>query len=234
VEVGAAGLAHLAFYGVVLPYVAIKSSTRLKTRPFPSKDAHFTSQMFVLAVFLAISLVVARLERVVVLPRELPETRMFVLGAAVLVALVVLMRPLWKQRVLERSRKVWLFMPRTPRERVLWAGCSLLAGISEEITYRGVMFALLWRLTGSAPVAALLMATVFAISHFLQGGKSMAIIFAIALTFQLIAWVSGTLYVSMAVHFLYDLTAGLAYGIYGRQLGYPIDAMPPEDAPHPA
>jgi membrane protease YdiL (CAAX protease family) len=232
--VGPAGLAHLGLFGLFLPYVAIKSATRLKSRAFPSKVAHFSSQLVVLAAFLGVSLVVARKEWIAALPPELPEPRMFALGAAVLVAMVVLMRPLWKQRVLERSRKVWLFMPRTPRERVLWAGCSLMAGISEEVTYRGVMFTLLWRLTGSALAAALLMAAVFAVSHYLQGWKSMAIIYAIALTFQLIAWVSGTLYVSMGVHFLYDLTAGLAYGHYGRRFGYPVEAMPPEDAPQPA
>lgn len=232
--VGAAGLSHLALFGVFLPYAAIRSSSRLASRPFPPKVAHFSSQILVLSIFLGISWVVARSEWIVTFPRELPEARMLLLGAAVLVAMVVLMRPLWKRRVLERSRKLWLFMPRTPRERLLWAGCSLMAGISEEVTYRGVMFAVLWRLTGSALAAALLMAAVFAISHFLQGWKSMAIIYAIALTFQGIAWVSGTLYVSIGVHALYDLTAGLAYGHYGRRFGYPLEAMPPEDAPRPA
>jgi len=232
--VGAAGLAHLALFGVFLPYAAIRSASRLKSRPFPSKVTHFRSQILVLTVLLVISLIVARSQWIIVLPRELPEARMVGLGVAVLAAMVVLMRPLWKQRVLERSRRIWLFMPRTPRERLLWAGCALMAGISEEVTYRGVMFTLLWRLTGSALAAALLTAAVFAISHFLQGWKSMAIIVMIALSFQLIAWLSGTLYVSMGVHFLYDLMAGLAYGWYGRRCDYPIEAMPPEDAPQPA
>jgi membrane protease YdiL (CAAX protease family) len=152
---------------------------------------------------------------------------MFVLGAAVLVALVVLMRPMWRKRVEERSRRVWLFMPRTRQEHVLWAGCSLAAGISEEVTYRGVMFVVLWRVTGSAVAAALIGAAVFSISHFLQGLKSMAIIFGMALAFQMIAWVSGSLYIAMAVHALYDVTAGFHYGAYGEKLGYPIEPMPP-------
>jgi membrane protease YdiL (CAAX protease family) len=225
-KVGLLGYYHLACFGAFIPYLAFKSSRKLDSRPLPPKVSYFSSQIVVLGLFFAFSAFVARREWIDVLPRTVPEPRMFGLGAAVLVALVILMRPLWRQRVEARSRKVWLFMPRTRRERLLWAGCSLAAGISEEVTYRGVMFAILWRLTGSAIAAALIAAAVFSISHFLQGWKSMAIIFGIALTFQAIAWLSGSLYVSMAVHALYDLAAGLAYGMYGEKLGYPIEPMP--------
>jgi hypothetical protein len=55
----------------------------------------------------------------------------------------------------------------------------------------------------------------------------MAIIFGMALAFQMIAWVSGSLYIGMAVHALYDVTAGFHYGAYGEKLGYPIEPMPP-------
>jgi membrane protease YdiL (CAAX protease family) len=177
-------------------------------------------------VFFVISAFVARREWIDVFPRAVPGASTVALGAALLVALVTLMRPMWRKRVEERSRKVWLFMPRTRQERLLWIGCSVAAGVSEETTYRGVMFALLWRLTGSPVAAALIAATVFSISHALQGGKSMAIIFGFALAFQALAWMSGSLYVAMAVHALYDAAAGLAYGAYGEKLGYPIEPMP--------
>jgi len=226
VRVGPAGYVHLTFFGLFLPYLAMKSSRLLASRPLPPKVKHFTSQIISLMLFLAISLWVGHKEWIALFPRDVPDPRSFALGAAVLVGLVVLMRPLWRQRVAARSRRVWLFMPRTPRERLLWAGCSVAAGISEEVTYRGVMFALLWRLTGNALAAALIGAAVFAVSHFLQGWKSMAIIFGIALSFQLIAFMSGSLYIGMAVHALYDIAAGLAYGRYADELGYPIEPMP--------
>jgi len=88
------------------------------------------------------------------------------------------------------------------------------------------MFAILWRLTGSAVAAALIAASIFAISHILQGWKSVTIIFGMALAFQSLAWLSGSLYVSMVVHALYDVTAGFCYGAYGEKLGYPIEPMP--------
>jgi len=166
--------------------------------------------------------------------RSALSSRSAALGGAMLAGLIVFMRPLWRKRVKERSRRVWLFMPRTPRERTLWILCSVAAGISEELTYRGVMFTLLWRMSGNAIVAASITALVFSISHFMQGWKSMAVIFAMALVFQGLVWTSGSLYVAMAVHALYDVAAGLFYGRYGRELDYPIEAMPPGQAPAPA
>ena len=228
--IGPAGYAHIALFGIFLPYLAVKSARMLDARPFPPKAKHFVAIIVQLAIFGVFSALVARISWIVILPARAPSAKHWLLGAAVVTAMVVLMRPQWRKRVLKRSRRVWLFMPRTGRERALWTGCSLAAGISEEITYRGVLFALLWRLTGSALAAALLVASVFAVSHMLQGAKAAAIIFAISLAFQMLAWVSGSLYVGMAVHALYDILAGLHYGKYGRELDYPLEALPPPNA----
>ena len=229
--IGFAGIYHLAFFGLLLPYAAIRSGSALKKRPLPTpKAGYFTRQIIVLAVLGLVSVGVARVIGIPLFPAEVPSARSVGLGAAVLVALVTLMRPRWRSRVAERSRNAWLFMPRTPRERLLWIGCSTAAGVSEEITYRGVMFSILWWTTGSALAAALIGAAVFSVSHFLQGWKSMAIIFAIALAMQMLAWTSGSLYVGMAVHALYDVAAGLFYGAYGERLDYPLEPLPPEAA----
>lgn len=225
-RIGIVGWYHLLFFGVFIPYAAIKSSRVIATKPLPPKVKHLVSQILTLLFFLALSMLVGRKEWILLFPRVIPELKFVALGAAVLVALVTLMRPMWRKRVQERSRRVWLFMPRTPKERGLWIGCSIAAGISEEVTYRGVMFALLWRLTGSAWAATLIAALIFSISHFLQGWKSMSIIFGIALTFQMLAWFTGSLYVGMAVHALYDVAAGLAYGWYGDKFDYPIEPLP--------
>ena len=40
-----------------------------------------------------------------------------------------------------------------------------------------------------------------------------------------VVWLSGSLYVAMAAHVAYDVTAGIAYGRLARTLGY--DASPP-------
>jgi membrane protease YdiL (CAAX protease family) len=220
------GYFHLLFFGVFLPYLAIRTSKRVSTRPLPPKVPHFRAQVATLLVFLALSLAVAFKEWIILWPREFPDARMILIGLLVLVVMIMLMRPMWRSRVEARARKIWLFMPRTGEERAWWVACSVAAGISEEVTYRGVMYALLWRLTDSMLAAALIGATIFAVSHFMQGIKSMAIIFAFALTFQGIAFFTGSLYVGIAVHALYDVAAGLFYGYYGERLGYPIEPMP--------
>lgn len=233
-HVGTAGLAHLAFFALLLPYAAIRSSFRISTGALPPKAPYFTSQILMLFFFFALSFATARVEWIPVFPARWPSAATIGLGAASLVALVAFMRPRWRRRVEERSRKVWLFMPRTSKETALWIGCSCAAGISEELTYRGVMFTLLWRLTGSGAAAALISALVFAISHYMQGWKGMSLIFAFALAFQALVWLSGSLYVAIAVHALYDVAAGLFNRRYGERLGYPLDPMPPEAVPAPA
>src|SRR5689334_14671391 len=121
--VGLAGYDHLFLFGVFAPYLAFKSARRLTSRPLPPKPHYFRSVIVILAVALIISTFVARRERIVVYPRTLPSAGMLALGAAVLVALVTLMRPLWRKTVAARSRTAWLFMPRTPSERSLWVLC---------------------------------------------------------------------------------------------------------------
>ena len=230
-EVGRSGFLHLALFGLWLPYLAIRTAQRLKSRPYPPKKTYFKSVVLQLLALGLFSYFIARDNWIPIFPPKMPAAEHWALGAAVLVALVLFMRPKWRKAVEKRGRRTWLVMPRDRTERLLWAACSFGAGISEEITYRGVMFTLLWRITGSAVVAAFVMAAVFGISHFMQGWTSVAIICGIALAMQGLAWVSGSLYVSMAVHAIYDLIAGFTYGRLGEELGYPIEAPPPEAVP---
>jgi len=53
------------------------------------------------------------------------------------------------------------------------------------------------------------------------------VIVVFALGFQTLVWLTGSLYVAMPVHITYDITAGIAYGRLGRQLGYaPAPTVP--------
>jgi membrane protease YdiL (CAAX protease family) len=119
---------------------------------------------------------------------------------------------------------VQLFMPGTPAERASWIVVSVLAGVGEEITWRAVQPALLAAAIGSPTAGILLAAVNFGVSHLVQGWKSAAIIVVFALGFQALVWLSGSLYLAMAVHLAYDITAGLTYGRLGRELGDPVGA----------
>ena len=96
----------------------------------------------------------------------------------------------------------------------------MLAGVSEEITWRGVQTALLINLTGHLWIAAIVCSISFGLGHSNQGWKSAVIIVCFALGFHALVWLSGSLYVAMAVHVAYDITAGITYGRLGKEFGY--------------
>jgi membrane protease YdiL (CAAX protease family) len=117
-------------------------------------------------------------------------------------------------------------MPSGAKEKALWTGVSMIAGFGEETIYRGVIFALLVTLTRSVWIAALGGALIFAVGHAFQSRQSMAIIFVFSLIFQALTIATGTLYVAMVVHALYDITAGFTYSHLGRIAGYRAEGAP--------
>jgi membrane protease YdiL (CAAX protease family) len=219
------GWFHLVFFCIVIPWAAWRSRRHLAEGHNPSRRRHFVAVLVQLLIFLGLSLWVARLEGLPVLAATAIEWPAAA-GAALLLALgLLLMAPRWRRSVELRERNVHLFMPRDGTERALWVGISFAAAASEEVTYRGVMFLLLAGLTGSAWVGALVAAAVFGFSHVVQGWKSAGIVTGVALALHGLVAVSGSLYLAIAIHFLYDLIAGLAYGRLGHELGYPIEGI---------
>ena len=212
----ALGAVHLVFFGLVVPVVAIRSRRTLANRFLAPRKRQYRAMIIQLAMFAGFSLLVAFYSSVELFPRRLPSMEGAAAGVVVLVMTVLVMRPLWRKAVEEYQRIVYLFMPSDRTERLLWIVAAALAGFGEEVTWRGVQTALLTRLTGSAAAAIALCIAMFALSHVEQGWKSVIIIAPFAAAFHLLVWLSGSLYVAMAVHFLYDSIAGLAYARLGR------------------
>lgn len=110
----------------------------------------------------------------------------------------------------ERRRMVILAMlPRSPLEWALYLVMAIGAGIAEEAAYRGVGMYLLSAAVGNAWVAALILATAFALAHLIQEWKSVAVVFIMALVMHALVAVTGTLVVAMVVHAIYDVIAGV-------------------------
>jgi membrane protease YdiL (CAAX protease family) len=204
-----------------VPIIAFRTRARFLRRTVPPNRVAFYSGVLVqFVLFSAFSIAVAAANHIELFPRRAPSAEHAALGFIVLVMLVAVMRPHWKRAVLAHDRVLWLFMPANRDERMFWMLVSLLAGFSEEITWRAVQTTLLMRMTHIAPLAIGLAAFTFAITHALQGWKSVVYIGGFALIFHGLVIVTGSLYVAMAVHFLYDLIAGLTYAKLGRELGY--------------
>ncbi|HEU4830053.1 MAG TPA: CPBP family intramembrane glutamic endopeptidase [Gemmatimonadales bacterium] len=223
---GPAGWYHLAFFGLLIPWAAWRTRSRIATQPLPPRKRHFIAVLIQLLLFLAISLAVAYAEAIDLLALPRGGWLPWLAAIGLLVAGVVLMAPVWRRGVERRERKLHLFMPRTAPERGLWVAVAIAAGLSEEVTYRGVMYVVVGGITGSALAGAVIASLIFGISHIVQGWKSAAIITVIALLLHALVALSGTLLLAVAIHSIYDLVAGLAYGRIGEELGYPVDGIP--------
>jgi membrane protease YdiL (CAAX protease family) len=232
-QVNAAGWYHLISFGVLIPILAIRGRRKFAgtSQPLPNRMKHFQSTATMLVLFTTLSLMVARVEWIQLFPRPTLTLQSLGAGLAMYIVAVLGMRPRWRRAVERRARIAYLFMPETRTERAWWVGVSALAGVGEEITWRGVQTALFAALTGSYLVAAVLTAISFGLGHIIQGWKSAAIIAVFSLGFQAIVWFTGSLYVAMAVHLAYDITAGLTYGRLGRELGYGPTPSPATESP---
>ncbi len=224
-EINAAGWFHLVYFGLLIPYFAVSRASRFKDKslPLPDRLSHFRRTAATLVMFGVISLAIARAEWIHLFPRTMPSWRALAAGALMLIATVALMRPRWRAAVERRERVVYLFMPENTSERIWWMAVAVLAGISEEITWRGVQAGLAANLTQNLLAAFLICSISFAVGHAVQGWKSVAVILVFALGFHFLVWLSGSLYVAMAVHVAYDMIAGISYGRLGKELGYRLE-----------
>ena len=89
-------------------------------------------------------------------------------------------------------------MPANAKERSWWIAVAVLAGMGEEITWRGVQAALVGVVTGNFSIAALVCSTSFGLIHIIQGWRSAAVIAIFALGFHTLVWLAGSLYVAVA------------------------------------
>jgi membrane protease YdiL (CAAX protease family) len=217
-----AGWYHLVVFGVLVPVLAWRSRRKIAAgAPLPPRIAHFKSTAAMLALFTLLSILVASVERIDLFPKDSAPSLLAIAAGVVMYAIAVaVMRPRWRRAVIEGRRVVSLFMPETAAERRWWVTVSLLAGFGEEVTWRGVQTALLYAVIVSYPDAALASALSFGLAHLLQGWKTADAIVVFALAFQGLVWLSGSLYVAIAVHAAYDLTAGWQYARFGKELGY--------------
>jgi membrane protease YdiL (CAAX protease family) len=158
-----------------------------------------------------LSVLIAQVEHVPLFPRYEFEPFHLALALGALALAVGFMWPRWKKAVEKGNRVVFLFSSETRLHFALWIGVCLAAGIGEELTYRGVLTTLLERLSGNVTIAVMASALLFGVVHMVQGWKSSAVIVLFALGFQALALATGSLYVAMAVHVVYDLIAGARY-----------------------
>ncbi|HYV20647.1 MAG TPA: CPBP family intramembrane glutamic endopeptidase [Verrucomicrobiae bacterium] len=100
-------------------------------------------------------------------------------------------------------------LPHRPHEIALWILLSLSAGFGEELVFRGYLQRQFHALTASAPLALVLQAALFGVSHGYQGVFACTRIFVYGLLFGGLAIGRRSLRPGMVAHAWTDIASGL-------------------------
>lgn len=206
---------YLAFVAIGLPYGAVSTARRTRSAAGPAAipsrtQMHWNGVATHLLLF-GISWYAGMLQGLRFLgPTDVTPFELLA-GAAALAllgAMTVVSRAIRSE---DERRRMWVlgFLPRTRREGVSYTALGAVAAVSEELTYRGIVFSMLAIATGSVLAGAVLSAAIFAAAHFPQGGKSMGVIFVIALIKQALVLLTHTLWIAIVVHFSYNMLAAI-------------------------
>jgi membrane protease YdiL (CAAX protease family) len=112
------------------------------------------------------------------------------------------------QEVLRRqARGFQCLLPRTRREKSVFVGLALTAGICEEILLRGFGIAYLRWVWPSAPNTAVIgiTAAVFGLAHLYQGARGVVVTALMGMLLAAITLDTASLYPAMIIHALIDL-----------------------------
>lgn len=103
-------------------------------------------------------------------------------------------------------------LPRTPPEKVIFGFLSLVAGVGEEIAFRGFAVPALLLLTGSGWGALLISSVAFGALHGYQGWLGVTRTGSMGFFLGTILLISGSLWPAVLAHVALDLISGLVVG----------------------
>lgn len=103
-------------------------------------------------------------------------------------------------------------IPRTGPERAVFAGLSFVAGLGEEVAYRGYLLALLVPAFGDPWTAVAVSSASFGLLHAYQGTVGITRTGVLGALFAASFVLSGTLWPAIVVHTVVDLIGGLWLG----------------------
>ncbi len=102
-------------------------------------------------------------------------------------------------------RTAGALLPRTRRQRQLFIGVSLLAGVGEEIIFRWFLMSAFITFLGASFWESLCASSIaFGLAHLYQGRWGILATGIMGASFALLWWVTGSLLVPMVFHFLAD------------------------------
>lgn len=100
-------------------------------------------------------------------------------------------------------------LPATRRERILFIGVAITAGVCEEIVFRGFLIHVLYSATGSLAVALLLSSGAFGVAHAYQQPAGALRATLIGLILALPLAIDGSIVPAIIAHAAIDIISGL-------------------------
>lgn len=195
---------------VVVPILSAKTYYRFKSgEELPAKDKQFVGILVSFLLLWLPAMGSANQQALELWPLRFPTAQQWLVGALVLGAFYLWVRHSWHRNPEKGARHARFFLPETANQVRYWVAISLSAGIVEEYVYRGVVYAAVFSLTGKSYSAALISAAAFGGAHLYAGLRNGVWTSLVGLMLQVLVFWTGTLYLSMAVHAIYDLIVGL-------------------------
>jgi membrane protease YdiL (CAAX protease family) len=208
---------YLFFLLAFLPFMAIRSARVFnapapadgapRKRPIPSRATMFANTSVMLVMLFLLAWFTARSFGYRIFAYETIGARELLAGLVALGVMVALIPVSRMMRTAEalRNAPINRMMPQNPHETAIYSLMAVIAGISEEAAYRGVLTQILWYALGNPWLAMFIAAVAFAVVHGIQGWKSALLVFVIACLMHALVWFTGTLVIAMFVHAIYDL-----------------------------
>ena len=141
--------------------------------------------------------------------RTLSDAVIDILLAAATVAFLRFSRPIVYQVLGRWLSQTGFLLPATFFESVVWIIVSIVAGICEELVYRGYLQRQLWSLTRSLPLALGLQSVIFGFGHIYQGWKPALVTAIYGLIFGAIAAWRRSIIPGAIAHATVDFLAGM-------------------------
>jgi membrane protease YdiL (CAAX protease family) len=191
------------------PWLSIQSARRLGHGPLPiSRRRFFVQTLVIQLMLLGVAVMASRQTGVPLVVTPPRAAGPWLVSAGLVIVGLVLLRWRWSARTTAEKERIYSIVPHEAREYPSYLTLCLAAGICEEVAYRGMLFAILWYLTGSRIAAVLIASVAFALAHSIQGRRGVVAIFIIALAAHGLVLFAQSLLPVMAAHALYDAIAG--------------------------
>jgi uncharacterized protein len=213
-ELGPAVRAWTAFLLILFPALLVMQAGRLRDIETIPRSALYTSSIVSLWAIAVMTWAVTRLSHVDLMAigmRPLPWLTAVGWTAALTLGGIAVIQAS-DALGLRESEVTRQLLPATSSERALFAGVALTAGICEELVFRGFLLMALTLATGSIPLAVLLVSFAFGVVHAYQdpAGVGRAALLGLVLAIPVIT--TGSIYPSMAAHFIIDIIGGYWLG----------------------